>query len=109
MPDAALPPAKTRPCIEAVKVVYAISDTLYDVDVKNTELNDEQRATILNLLTEIRNRAFECGCDKIAEDVDALRIKVVLNKQLKVVDIRDEVDKFKETAKACLKPPAAPA
>ena len=74
---------------------------LYDVDVTNTELNDEGRATILNLLTEARNRAFECGCDKIAEAVDALRIEVVL-KQPKVNHIRDEVDKLKETAKSCL-------
>lgn len=91
-----------RVCIEAVKKVYAISDALYDFT--DVDLVGQERATILNLLTDARNLALECGCDGLFEAADELRIAVAKNEKT-LDDLHNAVAELKKTAKACLKTP----
>lgn len=94
--DSAASKEKTR--VEAIKKAYAVSDALYDI--KNLELIGEGRTTILNLLTETRNLAIECGCEALVDAADALRMLVAQSTNMSA--IRDEVVKLKLVAMQCV-------
>ena len=95
MPAPAPAAPKAVPCLDAVKKVYAAFDAVHDVT--NSELDDEERATVLILLTEARNLALECGSEKLVDGADALRMQVV--PKAKITDIQTEVGELKKAAK----------
>ena len=96
MPGPAPAAPKERPCLDAVKKVYAAFDVVHDVT--NSELDDEERATVLILLTEAgATWPSSAASEKLVDRADGARMQVVQKAEL--TDIQTKVGELKKVAK----------